>query len=165
MTQKSPPRRRAFLLVNLRARQWGRAGRMSLLRRSRCEPFASAAGLWFRLGFRRLLDFLLTFVFASHGSKCDTKGGPRERPKCPKSFVSSGPGLHFGNCFSMIRRCVRGNPWAVISTTAFGPVREAGRYGQRLPGSPQSGAGRGGGRRGKEWQPRQARILRRRARP
>jgi hypothetical protein len=37
-----------------------------LLRRSWGEPFALAAGLWFRFGFRRLLDFFSAFVFASH---------------------------------------------------------------------------------------------------
>lgn len=38
-----------------------------LLGRSGGEPFALAAGLWFGFWLRRLLDFFLAFVFASHG--------------------------------------------------------------------------------------------------
>ena len=46
----------------------------ALLRRSWNEPFPLAARFRFWLGFRRLLDFFLAFVFASHGSQCDIKG-------------------------------------------------------------------------------------------
>lgn len=38
-----------------------------LLGRGWSEPFALAAGFWFRFGLRRFLNFLFTFVFASHG--------------------------------------------------------------------------------------------------
>jgi hypothetical protein len=38
-----------------------------LLWRGWGEPFALAAGLWFRFGFRRFLNFFSAFVFASHG--------------------------------------------------------------------------------------------------
>jgi hypothetical protein len=37
-----------------------------LLGRGWSKPFAFAAGFWFGFGLRRFLDFLLTFVFASH---------------------------------------------------------------------------------------------------
>jgi hypothetical protein len=45
----------------------------ALFRRGWGEPFAFAAGFWFRLGLRSFLDFFLAFVFASHGGKCDTR--------------------------------------------------------------------------------------------
>jgi len=62
-----------------------RKGLAPLFRRGRREPFASAAGFWFRLRFGRLLLFLLAFVFASHGSKCATKGHSGERTKCRRA--------------------------------------------------------------------------------
>ena len=91
---KGPPQTRRGLL-SLRAPGGAAcllvegAGCGVLLRRSRDEPFAFAAGFRLRLGFRRFLDFFSSFVFASHGCKCATKGGGEERQNL--SFLLSFP--------------------------------------------------------------------------
>jgi hypothetical protein len=73
--QKNPP-------SASQARRSGEAsGSILLRRRGRCESFASLRGFWLGLWFGRLLDFFSTFVFASHGCKCATKGRVRGRVK------------------------------------------------------------------------------------
>jgi len=71
MAQRNPSARKT--LPCLRA-ALGEACGSVLLRRGRRESFASLRGFRFRLWLGRLLDFFSTFVFASHGCKCATKG-------------------------------------------------------------------------------------------
>jgi hypothetical protein len=79
MNAKRPPRTRKALFASSSA-SFGDATERArqplprLLRRGWREPFALAARLWFRFGLRRLLNFLLAFVFASHASSVTQKG-------------------------------------------------------------------------------------------
>jgi hypothetical protein len=77
--QKGPPQARRALFAPSSA-SFGDATERArqplprLLWRGWREPFALAARLWFRFGLRRLLNFLLAFVFASHASSVTQKG-------------------------------------------------------------------------------------------
>ena len=82
----------------------------ALFRRGWGEPFAFAAGFWFRLGLRSFLDFFLAFVFASHACKCDTTGVRRGRLNAASGRrvpPRASPLIEYGACSGGVQGRVR----------------------------------------------------------
>src|ERR1035437_4480750 len=73
-------RPRSLPSIQMQRAARGDCGRLfALFWRGWRQLIALAAGFRFGLRFRRFLDFLFAFIFASHGSKHDTKGLRDER--------------------------------------------------------------------------------------
>ena len=120
----SPDRRGLFCATANRCSPEGRTAETPLFRRGGAEPFALATRLRFWLGFGRLLDFFLAFVFASHTCKCDTKEaqGEGKRIDLSGSFLLA---VAIPRPFRYDPKMRPGKSLAVNSTTVSGAVRSA----------------------------------------
>jgi len=111
-----------FVALRLRRFLSVEAGRWPYFGGAGVNPSRRWLGSGFGLGFGAFLaSFLPLSLLPMIRSVTQEGSGGKEQIPC-LLLITCWSRLHSSSQFDMIQRCAQGNLWAVIGTTAFGPV-------------------------------------------